>query len=175
MKRSLPFGLLIALLLAVPAALAHCPLCTIGAAAAAGGAMWLGVSTIVVGLFIGAFAASTGWWMSNLVKRQFVPRQKQVIIVLSFVLTIIPMMAVIKDFIPVSILWWGDYGSFLNRTYLLNSFLLGSIGGLGIMFITPWMSATITRWRQGKMIPYQGIMLTLGLLVATGTAIQIFV
>ena len=31
---------------------AHCPLCTIGAGAAAAGAVWLGVSKVVVALFI---------------------------------------------------------------------------------------------------------------------------
>ena len=36
--------------------LAHCPLCTAGAAVAVGGAAWLGVSKIIIGLFIGAFA-----------------------------------------------------------------------------------------------------------------------
>ena len=50
---------------------AHCPLCTAGAAIAAGGAIYLGVSVIVVGLFIGAFAVSTGWWVAKIIKKQY--------------------------------------------------------------------------------------------------------
>ena len=41
---------------------AHFPLCTIGAGAAAGAAVWLGVSKVVVALFIGGFAMSMGMW-----------------------------------------------------------------------------------------------------------------
>ena len=52
---------------------AHCPLCTIGAGAAAAGAVWLGVSKVVVALFIGAFAMSMGMWFPKIIKKKYVP------------------------------------------------------------------------------------------------------
>ena len=57
-------------------AMAHCPLCTIGAGALGAGAIWLGVSSVVVALFIGAFAMSMGMWFARIIKKQYVPFQK---------------------------------------------------------------------------------------------------
>ena len=92
-------------LLFIKSVYAHCPLCTAGAAVAAGGAAWLGISKAAIGIFIGAFAVSTGWWASNL--------------------------------------------------------------------LTPWLSKKITELRNGKMLPYQGIMLTFALLVILSVAVEL--
>jgi len=51
--------------------------------------------------------------------------------------------------------------------------LVGSVLGGLIICITPLMSSKITKMRNGKLIPYQGIMLTIGLLVVIGTIIQL--
>ncbi|MEK6817278.1 MAG: hypothetical protein AABX80_00600, partial [Nanoarchaeota archaeon] len=56
--------------------MAHCPLCTIGAGALGAGAIWLGVSPVVVALFIGAFAMSMGMWFARIIKKQYIPFQK---------------------------------------------------------------------------------------------------
>jgi hypothetical protein len=154
---------------------AHCPLCTMGAMAAAGGAMWLGVNTIVVGVYIGAFAVSMGWWVSRLVKKDYFKGQRIALIVFSFVLTIVPMMPLIEDITPVPILWFGGYGTLFNRTYLLNNFFLGSLLGGVVVCITPWMSSKISSLRKGKIVPFQGVILTLGLLIVLGTLIQLMV
>lgn len=47
------------------ATFAHCPLCTIGAGAAAVGAAWLGVSYMVIGVFLGAFGLAIGLWTAG--------------------------------------------------------------------------------------------------------------
>lgn len=152
---------------------AHCPLCTIGAAAAAGGAMWLGVDKIVIGLFIGAFAVSIGFVISKLIKKQYVPFQKSILILLSFVTTILPLLPLLKSIYPVYISLIGDYGSLLNRTYILNLFLIGSILGGLIVFITPWLSSKLTSIRLGRTMPYQGTTITLLLLLVIGAILQI--
>lgn len=167
--------LLIALpitLLLVKVVQAHCPLCTVGAAAAAGGAAWLGVSEIVIGLFMGAFAVSIGWWMSRVIKRQLIPFQRPAIILFSFATTIIPLLSILGGIHPVYVSIGGDYGSWLNRTYLLNLFLIGSIIGGFVVTITPWLSSRITKIRSGKMIPYQGITLTFALLLIVAVVMQ---
>jgi len=155
--------------------LAHCPLCTIGAAAVAGGAVYMGVSQIAIGLFIGAFAISIGWWVANLIKKQYVPYQKTLIILFSFATTIWPLLAIMKGFYPFSIFIAGDYGSLLNRTYLINTFLIGSIIGGAIVSISPWISKNITRIRNGKTLPFQGILLTFFLLIIAGTLIEVII
>ena len=160
-------------LLLMQSAYAHCPLCTAGAAFAAGGAAWLGISKAIIGVFIGAFAVSTGWWVSNLLKKKYIPFQKPLIILLSFVTTIWPLMPLMESIYPVYISWIGDYGSLLNRTYLFSMFLVGSILGGFIVCITPWLSKKITEMRNGKMLPYQGIMLTFTLLVILSLAVEL--
>mgnify|MGYP001575149904 CR=1 FL=1 len=160
-------------LLLMQNAYAHCPLCTAGAAVAAGGAAWLGISKAAIGIFIGAFAVSTGWWASNLLKRKYIPFQKQLLILFSFVATIIPLMPLMESIYPVYISWAGDYGSLLNRTYILNLFLAGSILGGFIVCITPWLSKKITELQNGKMLPYQGIILTFALLIILSAAIEL--
>ena len=164
-----PFSLLI------ESAHAHCPLCTAGAAAAAGGAAWLGVNNASIGVFIGAFAVSMGWWISNLTKKRYVPFQRQLIIAISFLTTIPPLMPIMKGIYPILISIVGAYGSLLNRTYLINAFLMGSIIGGFIVSITPWLSKKITDACKGKTLPYQGITLTFGLLAIAGILLQILI
>lgn len=163
------------LLLSLKNTIAHCPLCTAGVAVAAGGALWLGVDLLVIALLIGAFAVSTGWWLSKYIRKQYIPQQKTAIILLSLALTVLPMLAlpVFNGITPFHISWFGSYGSLFNRTYLLNTFLLGSILGGTIVCLTPWLSKKISQLRNGKMIPFQGVMLTLLLLIAAGVLLQV--
>lgn len=152
---------------------AHCPLCTAGAAIAAGGAVYLGVEVAAVAVFIGAFAVSTGWWFSKLIKKKFIPFQKWAIIIASFLLTVIPINKIITDARPYYLMLTGEHGSLLNRTYLVDLFLVGAIVGGFIICITPWLSKKITRSRNGKMIPFQGVVLTLLLILLTGVLLQV--
>src|SRR3989338_1201458 len=130
---------------------AHCPLCTAGAAVAAGGAVWLGVNEAVVGIFIGAFAVSMGLWFSRIIKRKFIPFQKTAIVLLSFLTTVIPMLALFNSSIyPLYLSYFGDYGSLFNRTYVINLFLVFSILGGILTTMTPMLSRKLSQIRQGK-------------------------
>lgn len=157
----------------IPRAFAHCPLCTAGAAIAAGGAMWLGVNATVIGLFVGAFAVSLGWWIAKIIKKQYVPHQKWIIIFVSFATTVLPLLPIMTPLYPVYVSIAGDYGSLLNRTYAVNLFFAGSLVGAGIVSLMPWLSETITKLRKGKQLPFQGILLTFVILVLLGTLIQL--
>ena len=171
------FFLLFFSLALVKNAYAHCRLCTVGAAAAAGGAAWLGVSKIVIGVFIGAFAISIGWWISNLIKKQYVPFQRPLIILFSFATTVFPLLGleIMRSNYPLLVSFFGDYGSLFNRTYIINLFFIGSIIGGFIVSLTPWLSRRITIIRNGKMLPYQGILLTFALLVVSSTIIEVLI
>lgn len=161
-------------ILLIPSVHAHCPLCTMGAMAAASGASYLGVSNAIVGLFTGAFAVSTGWWVADRIKKKYLPHQKALLIISSFLLTIVPIVYLIMDYYPIYISWGGAYGSIFNRTYIFNKFLVGSIIGGAVLFFTPWLSKKITEWRKGKMVPYQGLSLTFLILINLALFIQFF-
>ncbi|MBS3101924.1 hypothetical protein J4458_00575 [Candidatus Woesearchaeota archaeon] len=171
-KKLLSFALFPLLL---KTAYAHCPLCTIGAAAAAGTASYFGLNKAIIGIFIGAFAVSIGWYSSKLIKRKFIPLQKSAIILFSFFATVIPLMPMVESQYPLGIFLFGEYGTLLNRTYLINLFLLGSIFGGIITSLTPWLSEKITHLRHGKFVPFQGILLTFLLLIISSLIAEVII
>ena len=154
------------------AAFAHCPLCTIGAGLAATLAVWLGVSIIVVGIFIGAFAIALGLWIGRLIKKQYFKYQKISIGLVSFLATVIPLQPFLNSYTSIYISWSGDYGSIFNRTYLIDRFLLGSVIGAAIILVSPYLSRLLTRMRGGRQFPFQGILLTFISLFAISLIIQ---
>lgn len=170
-KALLPFISVVFLISRVEA---HCPLCTAGVAAAAGGAALMGVKTSIVGLFVGAFAASTGFWIAN--KNSYTSlRSKLLLATASFLVTVLPVMPAAPGVIPVYISIAGDYGSPLNRTYLVNSFLSGSLIGAAIVAIAPWLSGKLTELRGGSRIPFQGVAVTLSSLLVAAIFMQLWV
>ena len=150
---------------------AHCPLCTITAGAAAAGGVYLGVNKIVIGLLIGAFAMSMGMWFARIVKKKYIPFQKTLIISIVFLLTVLPLLPIFSSVIGFGVDLSGDYGTLLNRTYVIDQSLLsGFLGGL-IVFISPALNKKIKeKTRIG--IPFQGIALTFLLLIIASLIIQ---
>lgn len=147
---------------------AHCPLCVMGAGAAAAGAVWLGVSKIVVALFIGAFAMSMGMWFSRIVKKKYIPFQKSLIILLIFLTTVLPLLPLFKAVGPLYLSFIGEYGT----TYAVNYSLYTSILGGLFVFIAPSISNKISNSR-GKTIPFQGVLITFAMLIIGGVLLQI--
>jgi hypothetical protein len=154
------------------AALAHCPLCTVGAGALAIIAASLGVSSVVVGILVGAFALALSLWLAGLVKKTYIRYQKSILTLLIFLLTVIPIMPLVQDYGPFYISLIGDYGTLFHNTYTVNLYIFGSIIGALIVAIAPHISRSITRLR-GKQLPYQGITITLSLLVVASVITQL--
>lgn len=150
---------------------AHCPLCTIGAGAVAGGAVWLGVSKVAVALFIGSFAMSIGIWFARLVKKEYIPYQKTAIISIVFLTTLLPLMPFFKAVGPLYLSFVGEYGT----TYAVNYSLATSLLGAFIVLVSPFTSKQISKLRKGKIVPFQGVTITLVSLLIIGGIIQIFV
>lgn len=168
------------LILLIDQVSAHCPLCTAGAAVAAGGAVWLGVSPAVVAIFIGAFAISMGIWTSNWLKKKFlkkkyIPFQTQLIILVIFLGTVIPIIPQLLALEGFNLFLYGSYGGLLNRSYMINISWITSLVGGGIVFISPSLSKKITKLRKDKIIPFQGMILTLLLLVIFGGILQLII
>lgn len=149
------------------AALAHCPLCTIGAGALAVLAASLGVSSVVVGVLIGAFALALSFWISGAVKKHYVPYQKYILTALIFLGTVVPIMPLIEHYAPFYVPFIGEYGT----TYTVNLYILGVVIGAFIMLFAPFASRTITGIR-GRQIPFQGMTIAITMLVTASVIIQ---
>ena len=143
---------------------AHCPLCTAGAGALAIGAAYIGVSTYVVGIFIGAFALALALWIPRTVKKKYIRYQDHILAAIIYVTTIVPLLPLLQHFTSFNVYWFGEYGSFFNRTYMVNRFLIGSFIGAGVMYAAPYVSGHVTKLRK-KNFPYQGMAITFGLLL----------
>ena len=152
---------------------AHCPLCTAAIGVTAIGASWLGVNKIVIGLFVGALAMSMGMWFSRIIKKKYIPFQKFIIVTGIFLLTVLPLSSITKSIYPFYISIFGDYGSLLNRTYIIDlSLIAGIIGGI-IVYISPAISKKIKELRNGKGISYQTIAINIILLAIIAIIIQV--
>ena len=167
---------LFSLLFAIPliiflskSVMAHCPLCVVGAGAAGAAAMWLGVSKVVVALFLGAFAMAMGMWFARIIKKKYIPLQNFLIVALIFFTTVLPLMPLFKALGPLYLSFIGDYGT----TYVFNYSLASSFLGGIIVLSTPSISKAITKKRNYKTFPFQGTLLTLILLIIVGVLIQI--
>ena len=157
------------LLIFVPkVASAHCPLCTAGAGALAILAAYLGVSSIVVGILIGAFALALSLWIAKSIKKEYIPYQKQILIILIFLGTVIPIMPLVRDYGPLYVSFIGEYGI----TYTINLYVFGVILGSIIMLFSPLVSKLITKLRD-KHIPFQGVTITITLLVLISVIVQL--
>jgi len=172
MKKNKLFSLLFAIPLIIflsKNVMAHCPLCVVGAGAAGAAAVWLGVSKVVVALFLGAFAMSMGMWFARIIKKKYIPLQNFLIIVIIFFTTVLPLMPLFKALGPLYLSFIGDYGT----TYVFNYSLASSFLGGIIVLSTPSISKAITKKRNYKTFPFQGTLLTLILLILVGVLIQI--
>jgi len=155
-------------LLLVESVNAHCPLCTVGAGAAAAGAVWLGVSKVVIGLLIGAFAMSMGMWFAKIPKKRYLPLQKTLIISLIFFTTVLPLLPIFSAVGPLYLSFIGEYG----KTYAVNYSLASSFLGGTITFVSPSLNKKIKEKRNDKGIMFQGILLTFSLLAVAALIIQ---
>lgn len=160
---SLAGGAILVPLLFATTAKAHCPLCTAGAGGAAALASAMGVGLEIIGVFIGSFAVATGLWTTGYVSKRYVPYQDWAIALAIFLSIIVPILPMMTEHIPVYLSIAGEYGSILNRTYLVNTYLVGAILGGLLTSISPRLSNLITEVR-GSTVPFQGMTLTFGLL-----------
>ena len=165
-------GIILAALAFPSAALAHCPLCTAGAGLAALGAYWLGINGLTVGLLIGAFAVALGLWLGRMIAKKYLPGQNNLIAVFSWLTTVLPLQTLLSDYTSIFINWSGSYGSWLNRTYLINLFLVGGIIGAILVYLAPRFSRFLS-CRRGKTIPFQSMIITFALLLVASLITQL--
>lgn len=173
MKKYYLFFVELLLLLIFPLKVyAHCPLCTIGAGAVAVVAAYLGVGYAPIGIFIGAFGMALGLWIAGKIKKKYLPFQDFLIGLLSFLLTIVPLRMMFQEYLPLYISWFGDYGSWFNRTYLFNKFIIGSIIGGVLVLISPLLSDWLSKLRKGEKFRFQKMVLTFIILFLAALILQ---
>ncbi len=150
MVRGLGFGVLgslLAFLVEIPAALAHCPLCTAATGAAVGVARFYGVDDAIVGTLIAGFVVSSALWANNACRRRnwvFMHWQGTAFVLASLVLTIIGFNA--------GKLFTGALLFGIPR--LLTGMLLGSAAVVAGHFTHEYLRTA----NEGKnIIPYQGL------------------
>jgi len=177
MKYKLIFVIvLVAGLFAARPAFAHCPLCTIGAGLAVTLGAWLGLNSIVIGILVGGFAIALGGWTAKLIKSKKIRHQDLLATLGVFLLTIIPIVPFAggtNGSIYISLA--GEYGSWLNRTYSVSHFLLGSLLGGLVMLAAPVLSSYLSQLRQGKRIAFQGVITTLSALLVMSLIFQLVI
>lgn len=175
MKKIISISSLAVLLSLLPAkVMAHCPLCVGGAGAAAALASFLGVSYGAIGVFMGGFAVALSLLIVNRLPEKF---KFQNIIVgwVIYLTTIIPLYPFLKGDVTAWIISiGGEYGSMLNRTYLVDLFIVGSVIGSLIVLYAMKLSSFITQRRDGKTIKFQGLLLTFALLIITAIGMQLW-
>lgn len=154
-------------------AFAHCPLCTGGAGAAAAAAAMLGVRYGAIAVFLGGFSVALSLWLSHKVKKQYFKHQQKVLFWTLYLSTLLPMYPFLKgDYTSQYISISGEYGNWLNRTYLIDLFIVGAIIGSLIVYFSPALSALLTKKRGGKMFPFQGLIITFFLLTLVSAVMQ---
>ncbi|MDH3468933.1 MAG: hypothetical protein OES26_24110 [Gammaproteobacteria bacterium] len=122
-----------------------------------------------VGIFLGAFAVALGIWIARLIKKQYVPRQKTVLAIFSFVTTIFPLRTALADYTSVYLPFWGEYGA----TFVINLFVVGATVGGVLILLSPYLSRKLALARGGKMFPFQGMAITLVVLITAAFVIEL--
>jgi hypothetical protein len=124
-----------------------------------------------IGIFLGAFAVALGLWVARFLKKQYLPRQKALLAVFSFATTIFPLQAVLADNTSVYLPFWGEYG----KTLVINLFVVGAVVGGLLILSSPYLSRKLALARGGEMYPFQGMVITLLLLVSAAAVIGLVV
>lgn len=169
MNRKLVIILLV-LLFSVPAVHAHCPLCTAAVGAAAVSAKYYGMDLSIIGLLIGAFGVSTGLWIGLKIKNYF-RFQLPVIVLLSFLLTALPLLYISDERIYLPVLWLGSAGSLFNKVYWINKILFGSVIGAIASVLAYLLHVHVKKIRGKVLFPFQGVAFTILSLAITGLMI----
>jgi hypothetical protein len=149
---------------AVPA-YAHCPLCTGAIGVAAVSASYYGLDASIIGLFVGAFGISTGYWVDKKIKKEYIRYQPHLIALSSLLLTVLPLTSLNTGSLHFSTLFFGEPGSLFNRVHEINSLVFGGFLG-GAISMAAFKAHTYIKKRRGRVLfPFQGIVFAVSALL----------
>jgi len=150
---------LLSLIIIMPNAMAHCPLCTAATIVGVGVTRSLGWDDSIVGVFVGAMIVSSALWVNNIFKRRNVGGNAFLrigsITVATFALTIL------------SFYFAGLFGpANTYRIFGMEKIIFGTISGAVVSFATFFASNEIKKRNEGRVLfNYQTMVLTLGTLI----------
>jgi len=164
-KGTLLYFLSLAVILFFPTVVsAHCPLCTAGAGILAAIAVSLGVPMLIISTLLGGFALAMGLWLAKLPKKAYFRYQYQIIAWMVYFSTVIPLWPVLKEYKILYAPYLG-FDKYADKIPV-NVYLVGIILGALSLAVAPYFSKRLTKLVGGKqLIPFQGIIITLILLV----------
>lgn len=143
---------------------AHCPLCTAGAGILAVVAASLGVPALIIATLLGGFAMALGLWVAKLVKKKYFRFQDYVLAGLVYVTTVAPLWPILKEYKTLYAPFLG-FDKYADKIPV-DVYTVGVILGALILLATPRVSAWVSTFAKKQLIPFQGILITLFLLVA---------
>ncbi len=170
------------ILMALPLVLAHCPLCTTGAAVGVGIARTYGVDDSIVGLFLGALIVSSALWFNKwLTKKVNYKLPSFIMVLVSFLIFAIPFYyaGLIINFEMVksmpSAYGMTGLGIFGLAQFGVDKLLFGMLLGTITIWLVFGIGDHITKKRGKRLFDYQGLsfmilalmVLTLGLWIIT--------
>ena len=143
-------------------------MCTVAVGAAVISAKYYGLDSSIIGLLIGAFGVSTGLWIGLKIKRNYLKFQFSLIVVASFLLTVLPLLYLSNDSIYFPLLLFGQAGSLFYKVYWVDKMFFGSIIGALITLAAYWTHTHIKKINGKVLFPFQGVVITFVFLVMSG-------
>ena len=137
--------------LIIPSAYAHCPVCTAAVGTGVIVTRFYGVDDLIVGLWIGAFIASTALWFGKKIKEgKTTSLEDAILIILALLITVN-----------------GFYlGGLMGHSMMfgIDRLLLGMILGSVLLPASIYLSKEIKKIKGKVILPYQTILVTLSIL-----------
>ena len=181
MKKNLSIIMfLLAILVITPSVMAHCPLCTTGAAVGVGFARAYGVDDSIVGLLLGALIVSSALWFNKWLKKKVnFPLQEFLIVIVSFLLIVVPFYykGMITDFEMVKSMpehhGMTGLGIFGLAQFGVDKILFGILLGTFVIWGVFSLSDYIKEKKGKVLFPYQGLVFMIAGLVVLSLVLWI--
>lgn len=151
----------------IPKVYAHCPLCSAATGAAVATTRFYGLNDCIVGLFIGGFIISTALWFNNFLLKK--NKNKNYLPLQSVILVLFSLSATISTF------YFADLLNSSSKIFGVNNLIFGTITGTIITPIGFLLSNLIKKVKGKVLLPFQGIILPLILLIITGLVFYFWV
>lgn len=150
-------------LILAPAALAHCPLCTVGAGAGLALSRWLGIDDSISGIWIAALLGATSLWFANSLKKKYLPYQNYFIY--WFVL-----LTTIGSFYAFKLV--DEHAGLIVG---VPKAIFGIASGGLVFYLVDLLNIYIRKYKGKVLFPYQGIVFSLGAMLLLSLAVYVFI
>ena len=142
---------------------AHCPLCTAGAGVLAVVAASLGVPALIISTLLGGFALAMGLWIAKLPKKDYISYQYYIIAGVIYLSTVLPLWPILKEYKILYAPYFG-FDKYADKVPV-DIYVVGVVLGAIALISAPYISSKISAIAKTQLIPFQGMLITMTLLV----------